>query len=245
MDMVVVAFSGGKDSTATLLRAIDEITDCPVVPLFYDTGWEHPITYDYVKYIEELTGLTVERTNSATIPDLIRRYKRFPFGMGRFCTFVTKQTAAYHWFRDRGYYKTGNAQVWLGIRSDESGQRGRKYGGLSPTEVFKYRDLYSNCPKGLNKHVAVRLPIVDWSEADVWRYLESKGVQTNPLYREGTNDRVGCYPCLLAGKKVQERMLATPFGQQRLKVIKQLEEEIGEKYQMYDTDQGSCEVCKI
>lgn len=67
----------------------------------------------------------------------------------------------------------------------------------------------------------------------------------NPLYNEGTNDRVGCYPCMLAGKKVQEKMLSTEFGQQRLQEIKVLEEKIGKKYEMYDTDQGSCEICKM
>ena len=40
-------------------------------------------------------------------------------------------------------------------------------------------------------------------------------------------------------------MLETEFGRERLKIIKQLEKEIGKKYEMFDTDQGSCEVCKI
>lgn len=75
-------------------------------------------------------------------------------------------------------------------------------------------------------------------------YLADLGVEANPLYKEGTNDRVGCYPCLLAGKKIQQKMFATKVGQERLATIRQLEQEIGQKYQMYDTDQGSCEICK-
>ena len=43
-------------------------------------------------------------------------------------------------------------------------------------------------------------------------------------------------------KKAQQRMFATEFGQVRLKQIQELEKEIGVKYEMYDTDQGSCEV---
>ena len=50
---------------------------------------------------------------------------------------------------------------------------------------------------------------------------------------------------MLAGKAVQQRMFSTKFGQIRLKQIRQLEQEIGVKYEMYDTDQGSCEVCNI
>ena len=50
---------------------------------------------------------------------------------------------------------------------------------------------------------------------------------------------------MLANKKVQTRMLATEVGQERLKIIQQLEKDTGTKYEMYDTDQGSCELCKI
>ena len=50
---------------------------------------------------------------------------------------------------------------------------------------------------------------------------------------------------MLAGKKAQQRMFATEFGQVRLKQIRELEKEIGVKYEMYDTDQGSCELCNI
>ena len=67
----------------------------------------------------------------------------------------------------------------------------------------------------------------------------------NPLYKEGTNNRVGCYPCMLAGKKVQMKMFNTEFGKQQLENIRELERITGTKYEMYDTDQGSCEVCKI
>ena len=50
---------------------------------------------------------------------------------------------------------------------------------------------------------------------------------------------------MLAGKKVQQRMLNTKVGQERLKIIQQLEKDTGTKYEMFDTDQGSCELCNI
>jgi hypothetical protein len=50
---------------------------------------------------------------------------------------------------------------------------------------------------------------------------------------------------MLAGKKVQKAMFATRIGQQRLEVIRHLEKDIGKKYEMFDTDQGSCEICKM
>ncbi len=77
----------------------------------------------------------------------------------------------------------------------------------------------------------------------MFKYIESNGLERNPLYYEGTNDRVGCYPYLLAGKAIQKKMFATKVGKERLEIIKQLEIELGQKYEMYDTDQGSCEIC--
>ena len=99
--------------------------------------------------------------------------------------------------------------------------------------------------KKLRATIQVRLPVVEWSEKEIFDYLESQDIERNPLYAEGTNDRVGCYPCLLAGKKVQSAMFATDFGKERLEIIKDLEKELNIKYEMHDTDQGSCEVCKI
>jgi len=48
---------------------------------------------------------------------------------------------------------------------------------------------------------------------------------------------------LLTGKAIQKKMFATKVGKERLEIIKQLEIELGQKYEMYDTDQGSCEIC--
>lgn len=58
IDHNVISFSGGKDSTAMLLLAIERDTpDLSVV--FADTGNEHEQTYDYVRYIESATGVPI------------------------------------------------------------------------------------------------------------------------------------------------------------------------------------------
>lgn len=46
----VISVSGGKDSTAMLLLAIERGTE-NIRPVFCDTGNEHPLTYDYVRYL--------------------------------------------------------------------------------------------------------------------------------------------------------------------------------------------------
>ncbi|KAB2801653.1 phosphoadenosine phosphosulfate reductase family protein [Brucella anthropi] len=50
----VVSVSGGKDSTATYLRAMER--GLPFVPVFADTGNEHDWTYDFVRELRGKTG---------------------------------------------------------------------------------------------------------------------------------------------------------------------------------------------
>lgn len=42
-------------------------------------------------------------------------------------------------------------------------------------------------------------PIVDWTESDVWSFLQDTKVEMNPVYSLGFH-RVGCIGCPLAGK---------------------------------------------
>lgn len=47
-------------------------------------------------------------------------------------------------------------------------------------------------------------PIIDWKDKDVWDYIESEHITTNPLYQCGFT-RVGCIGCPMAGKHGRER----------------------------------------
>lgn len=52
-------------------------------------------------------------------------------------------------------------------------------------------------------------PIVDWSDDDVWDYLQAERVDVNPLYAEGWR-RVGCVGCPMAGKHRHEDFARWP-----------------------------------
>lgn len=50
----VIFVSGGKDSLAQWLVAIEE--NVPILPVFADTGHEHPQTMKYLDYLEKRLG---------------------------------------------------------------------------------------------------------------------------------------------------------------------------------------------
>lgn len=57
----VVSVSGGKDSAATLLLAIERFGAHRVRGIFCDTGNEHDAVYEYLDYLQLATGITIDR----------------------------------------------------------------------------------------------------------------------------------------------------------------------------------------
>lgn len=248
---IIVPVSGGKDSTAAFILALQHFEKDKIIPLHYNTGWDHPKTYDYLKYIQDKSGIEVQHTIAKDYPTMIdyirhelSRGKGFPHRMARYCTRKYKRDSIKVWFKENGFYENRKAECWLGIRSDESHQRKKKYGDLDSAEIHSYRDVFPDYPKALDRNISLRFPVIDWATQDCFDYIEKYGWKQNPLYKEGSN-RVGCYPCLLASKKKQTEEFNTEFGQKQLKFIRDLEKEFDVKYEMYDEDQGSCEVCNI
>lgn len=72
--------------------------------------------------------------------------------------------------------------------------------GLLTTDDASSRRLFEQCRM---RGVRVLNPIIDWSDDDVWDYLHSRGIEGNPLYKEGWT-RIGCVGCPLAGRRARE-----------------------------------------
>ena len=72
--------------------------------------------------------------------------------------------------------------------------------GLLTTDDASSRRLFEQCRM---RGVRVLNPIIDWDDADVWDYLHSRGIEVNPLYKEGWT-RIGCVGCPLAGRRARE-----------------------------------------
>jgi 3'-phosphoadenosine 5'-phosphosulfate sulfotransferase (PAPS reductase)/FAD synthetase len=158
---IIVPTSGGKDSLACLLMAIDTVGKENVTSVFNDTGWDHPVTYGYLEYLESELDIKVHSTMGAggvdkSLPDLIRRYGKFPYGLGRFCTTTLKQYAFRNWFRDEIYDGETVYQVWFGMRTAESRNRAKKYANIANTDIHDIGELF---PRRYSKKLRAVLPI--------------------------------------------------------------------------------------
>lgn len=242
MIKVVVPISGGKDSQACLKLALENYPAREVVGLFCDTGWEHPHTYQHVARLGDLYGVRIMTIKAGTVETEVKRQKRFPAPIIRFCTTRLKIEPSRNFYRELLMQQGQGFEVWYGMRAGESGERARRYAGKVADEVYEPHDINPNYPKYLGKGgVMFRLAIVDWSTKDVFAYLAGS---ENPLYAAGF-DRVGCFPCLASSPKNQQNAFNFDlFGaSQKQKVIK-LEQAIGKKHEPANTEQ-MCMFCHI
>lgn len=192
-EFVVVSFSGGKDSTAMLLRLIEEGQHIDTI-LFCDTGLEFPGMYEHIDKVEKYIGRPITRVKSAFDYEhlmfdypvrrnqdspIIKRYGAGSFGYGwpgpkqRWCTSRLKDMPRDAFLRN--LRKEYDVREYIGIAADEQYRLDRK------------RNKHSN-------HVH---PLVDWgmTEADCLRYCYERGFDWGGLYEHFK--RVSCWCCPL------------------------------------------------
>lgn len=193
----VVSVSGGKDSTALYLWAIDQWGRDGFVAVFADTGWEHEVTLNYLRnlsgwtsgpeihwvnrdFVEELTAKGLESTGNRFL-DMFLWKGRVASKGAQFCTEHVKLIPIREWIeRTRGEREV---IMYVGLRAGESEARSKR-------KEIEWSAFY-DCEE---QH-----PLLHWSEEQVRTYIASKGIELNPLYEHGSA-RVGCWPCIHAGK---------------------------------------------
>lgn len=232
----VPSVSGGKDSAATLELCI---ANCPresIAPIFCDTGNEHDAVYEYLDYLEKTCAVRIRRLKADFTQEIAakrmfiardrrtgrrngkrirwtNRAKRralevlhptgnpfldlclwkglFPSRKAQFCTEELKRNMAVGFqldLIDQGY----GVISWQGVRRDESLARrnAKKIERIGP-KLWVFR------------------PIVDWTALQVFEFCAKRGIEPNPLYKQGMK-RVGCMPCINVGKD-ELRQIAARF----------------------------------
>lgn len=214
--LAVVSVSGGKDSTATALLAIERlgIERCRFV--YADTGNEHELTERYVReYLPTALGAQIDEVRSdftaliAGRRDYVR--EKWPL-KGVPQEIIDKALGVLHPtgvpFLDlclwKGRFPSRKAQfctqelkrypldAYLIERMNE-GFAVESWRGIR-------RDESQNRSNAQPRERAaegwdVVHPIVDWTAQQTVDYVLSKGVELNPLYSQGMG-RVGCMPCI-------------------------------------------------
>lgn len=182
----VVSFSGGKDSTALWLHLKCEVQLPNIVAIFCDTGWEHPLTYQYLDYVEERIGPLVRLKHpEVDFVGLAKKKKRFPSAKARFCTEFLKLRPAKKWLEESfesGRLSRADTVQCSGIRHEESPAR-------KAMAEYVETDDYNGLPQWR--------PIIRWTWQEVFACHDRHGIEPNPLYKMGMS-RVGCMPCVMS-----------------------------------------------
>jgi len=201
--VVVASISGGKDSAAMSLY----LTELGVEHrrVFADTGWEHALTYKYLRGpLTAHIGAIDEVRGPRPMDDLIRHKKMFPARIKRFCTEHLKVKPLQAYFlalsAEDDYVNA------IGIRRGESVAR-------AAAVEWEWSESF-DCE--------VWRPLVEWTETDVIEIHRRHGLPPNPLYLMGAR-RVGCWPCIFASKA--EISLVAEHDPARIDTIRALEAE--------------------
>lgn len=215
----LVSVSGGKDSTATLLLALATQPRETIRAVFADTGNEHPITYDYVDYLERTTGVQIHRLRQDFSAQIARKaeYVRTHWAAkGVPQENIDRAIAA--------LVPTGNPFldlcIWKGRFPSRMAQFCTQFLKTEPLaeyalelidaggEVYSWQGVRadespSRAKLPMLEHVGGGLsnyrPILRWTVDDVFAMHRRAGVKPNPLYSMGMR-RVGCMPCINTAK---------------------------------------------
>ena len=203
---VIASVSGGKDSAALSLWLTEQGIDHDRV--FADTGWEHPLTYEYLRgpLTAKLGPIAEVQGRDAGMANLVRRKGMFPSRVVRFCTEELKV------FPLAKYVKAqqdlhGEVVDAVGIRAAESAARAKM-------PEWEWSDTF-DCE--------VWRPLISWTEQQVIDIHHRHGLAPNPLYLKGAT-RVGCWPCIFSRKA--EIKLVAKLSRERVTEIRRLELEM-------------------
>lgn len=222
----VPSISAGKDSQAILELCVSTCPRESIKPIFCDTGNEHEAVYQHLDYLEKACAVKITRLKADFTQEIVAKRMfiardmrttrkngrkvrwsnkakrralevlhptgnpfldlclwkgRFPSRKAQFCTEELKRNMAVSFqldLIDKGY----SVLSWQGVRRDESQNRrnAKKIERVGP-RLWIFR------------------PIVDWSALDVFEYCSKRGLDPNPLYKQGMA-RVGCMPCINVSK---------------------------------------------
>lgn len=228
MPQHLVNVSGGKDSTAVYLLALE--SGRPFRAVMADTGNEHEATLEYVHRLSQRTGgpeVEVVRADFSRQLQTHRDYILRVWPAEGIADEIVQQAAALH-------EPTGNPFLDLCISKGRFPSRMAQFCTeelktlpitlqvvgpmLGDGPVLQWLGIRADESRNrakqprFNRHESgsmVWRPIFRWSVDDVWAQHRRHGLEPNPLYSQGMG-RVGCMPCVNC-RKDELRQIAERF----------------------------------
>lgn len=221
MTIRLVSISGGKDSTATLLVALERHPKDEVRAVFADTGNEHPMTYEYVRYLGDRLDLPIvwlkrdftdwwwrrrdyirDKWPDKGVPaDAIARalavFEKGPTGNPYLdlCMIKGRFPSRMAQFCTQ-FLKTEPLNEYALELVDAGEDDLESWQGVRADESPSRARLAEREDKG--EFITYR-PILSWNVEQVFAQHAKHGIEPNPLYKLGMS-RVGCMPCINVNK---------------------------------------------
>lgn len=186
---ICIGFSGGKDS-----QVVYHLMQRSGVPFkaYYNVAFESPTTKKFIR--ENYPDVIWRKDHHFGFIENIKKNHNglLPTVQKAFCCQDYKHNPKY----------VDKCSV-IGVRKAESKARSTRtsLSVKNKTELKKNKKLIDsyfveNCQSLGTKSIIQLLPIVDWTDKDVWNYIKKYQLPTNPEYLH--SKRVGCMVCCKA-----------------------------------------------
>jgi len=221
--IALISVSGGKDSTATLLLAMERLAKENIHAAFADTGNEHESTYEYIRYLEKTTGVPVKWLKADFTErwwrrrDYVRDHwtwkeKRVPKKVQQRALAILEKGPSGNPFLDlcviKGRFPSRMAQFCTQELKkfplvNHTIDLVEKYGQVESWQGVRADESDSRAKlperESGGEPFTIYRPILRWNVAQVFAQHKKHGIRPNPLYRQGMG-RVGCMPCINVNK---------------------------------------------
>lgn len=211
---LIVTTSGGKDSSVVVELAMRAGIDFEL--MHNHTTADAPETVQFIrnefKRLEDMgfpskqiiVSYPVYKGKRTSMWGLIPQKLMPPTRVARYCCDILKERGG------RGRYITTGVR-WAESRKQrenrgiyETLHRGREKKVVLNNDNDDRRQLFETCSL---QHKAVCNPIIDWTDDDVWQFIQDAKIPVNPLYQCGFS-RVGCIGRPMAGTKGRQNEFA-------------------------------------